>query len=114
MKSLVLGIILLTLWCPVTCLAYTGNDWGKWDDTTKTVYVAGVLDGFKFSVINLDIPTGVDVVHDAQKEIIECTKEMTFRQMNAIVNTYMENNPEEWHRPMSVLVYRAFIPTCLR
>ncbi|HKN86224.1 MAG TPA: Rap1a/Tai family immunity protein [Nitrospiraceae bacterium] len=112
MRSLVLGIIVLMLWYPDTCLPYIGNDWGQWDDTAKTIYVAGVLEGFKFSAVNLDIPKGVDVVYDTQNEIIKCTEDMTYRQMNAIVKKYMEKHPEEWHMPMSVLVYRAFTGTC--
>ena len=68
MRSLVLGMVVLMLSYPGSCFAYKGNDWEQWDDTTKTVYVTGVLDGFKFSAVIVDIPKDVDVVHDGQKE----------------------------------------------
>lgn len=112
MKRIILGVFVLMLSYPANCLAYSGNEWGQWDDITKAVYVAAVLDAFQFSAINLDIPKGVDVIHDMQKEIIECAKDMTPQQMGAIVKKYVEKHPQDSHRPMSVLVYRAFTDTC--
>ena len=93
MINLVLTTVVLVLSSPASSFAYLGNDWEQWDDNTKTVYVGGVLDAFKFNAMNLDIPKDVDVIADMEKSITECTKEMTYKQMKAIVKKYMEKNP---------------------
>jgi hypothetical protein len=50
----------------------------------------------------------------AVTHIVECASrnKMTYEQIIAVVEKYMQKNPEVWHERMSILVFNAVDEAC--
>jgi hypothetical protein len=44
----------------------------------------------------------------------ECLKGKPYGQAAAIVDKYMKDHPEEWHKPMAGIVLVAIVSTCTK
>jgi hypothetical protein len=117
MLSHMRGRIVLSLICGVLFSghagAVTGHEWIQWSAHCRTTYVMGVTDTWQ----------NVETVRRAgnrQEEgssiftpLIDCMRQrMTYIQITAIVNRYLENNPAEWHYDMASLVWTAMNEAC--
>jgi len=117
MLSHMRGRILLSLLCGVLFSgqvgAVTGREWQQWSAHCRTTYVMGVTDTWQ----------NVEIVRRAggrQEEgasiftpLINCMRQrLTYLQITAIVNTYLENNPAQWHYDMASLVWSAMHEVC--
>lgn len=71
----------------------TGNHYLTLPEIAKRAYIAGVLDGFCAAEVNDPNPIFNKVIEG-----------MTLGQLKAIIEKYMQDNPQEWNNPMSVIV----------
>jgi len=81
-----------------------GNNFRNKSNIGKLYYVMGVLDGLLAGQF-LDTNDDVDWLSG-------CLNEMSNEQVRAIVEKYLKNHPEEWHNPMSSLVFNSIIKSC--
>lgn len=92
--------------------AMTGNDWVRLPQTAQQYYVFGVLDAWEnFGEVALRLNQQSSVVTNFTK-LVTCGAGMTYGQINAIVQKYMENNPANWHYSMPSLVWTALDGMC--
>lgn len=86
----------------------TGNDYQQMSPIEKQRYLVGVLDGFMAAPMLAvrDLP----VVRALQR----CDQKMglTDLQLRAIVDKFVEDNPERWGDDMDELVLNAMIGAC--
>lgn len=83
----------------------TGNSFRDLSDTEKHGYAMGFIDGVLISPI----------FNAPGKELQwfeRCIKGMTNKQVVAILNKFLEENPARWHEPMNILAFRAMVETC--
>lgn len=87
---------------PFVCLI-TGNKYIESPSDFQGAYLMGLSDGFDF-VIGMEDPIDIDLFSIN-------TGGMTFNQLKAIVDKSMKDNPRLWHKPMSLIVFDAVVPT---
>ena len=75
----------------------TGNMYQSLDKSQKNHYVMGVVDGLLLSPL-LKAP------ETEAKDLSNCLVGVENRQLLAVVNKHMADNPELWHQPMHILV----------
>jgi Rap1a immunity proteins len=107
-------LITLCLLFAVDAEAISGNDWKQIDPEEQRFYVVGVVDAWQHleQVASRSVipPSGAITVFT---KIVKCVeKGMTYAQMVAIVQKYMENNPPKWHYGMTSLVWSALNEAC--
>ena len=92
--------------------ALTGNEWKRMGEFARQFYVVGVVDAWaSVASIQKEFPvSGAGVLSRLARCAFE--REMTYAQMAAIVEKYMANHPENWHRAMSWLVWEAMNDAC--
>lgn len=82
---------------------YTGNDYLKKDQLVRLGYIAGITDAYwlvaREKAINATL-------------FEKYTKDMTISQIQAIVEKYMKDNPQHWHKTMASAVYVAVTEAC--
>jgi hypothetical protein len=77
----------------------TGNTYLKFDDHAQVGYVMGVSDAFSLIASN---PTNT-------KLFDSLSTGMSPKQVHAVVEKYMKDNPQEWHDAMAAIVYLAVV-----
>jgi Ssp1 endopeptidase immunity protein Rap1a len=113
---------LLTLWgvlLAVEVSAIIGHEWKQWSLEGRTTYVMGVTDTWQ----NVETvrragnrPAADNEPHEASSiftPLINCMRQrMTYIQITATVDKYLENNPSQWHYDMASLVWTAMNEAC--
>ena len=96
-----------------------GNQFLEFEATEKELYLIGVLDGF----VTADFlnPLGEGESYEDSKPRLkivlkfrDCMKSKigSSRQFKAIMDKYMNNNPEEWNQTMNLLVWNVISDLC--
>jgi hypothetical protein len=85
---------------------YTGNSYRALPEEVKKVYVAGVIDGILYSPV-----FGGD--QESIGQFKACMAGMNSSQIGAIVNQYLEANPQDWDNDMNNLIDQAMRKACL-
>jgi len=119
------GVLLSVALCIVllasrsSALAFTGNEWRSMSQPERLMYVAGVMDAWfnvaaVTKVIKQSDPTHhPGIVERILAQITDCTQErMTYQQSHAIVEKYMNQNPESWHQDMASITWAAMSKAC--
>jgi len=83
----------------------TGNRYLDMDQSSRIIYVIGVIDGIKLTP-SFGISKGVE---KTIKSLDNCFNVMSTGQLEAIVWKYLQDNPSKWHEPMNMLIFKAFI-----
>ena len=85
----------------------TGNSFRELSDAGKRGYAMGFLDGALMSPM-FDAPKG------ETRWIETCVVGMTDKQVVAILDKFLTNNPARWHEQMNVLAWLAMKEGCQR
>jgi hypothetical protein len=104
-------LLLAPLW-PSSAAAMTGNDWRALPISARTSYVTGVVDNFT------DVATAIKTLVPAEKRTASEKMLVAFqdcmartarppRQLTAVVDKYLRDNPARRHTRMSGLVFEA-------
>jgi len=82
-----------------------GNDYRSWNATEKNRYAVGVIEGMLLAPL-----------FGAPKEQLswleECAAGMNSRQIIAILDRFLDDNPARWHEYMHTLAYTAMNDAC--
>ena len=108
-------LITVSLLFVADATAITGNQWRQLALAAKQNYVFGVIDAWNhLGEFNKPAYNPTADVADIFLEQVKCASNtgMTYAQIFAIVQKYMETNPDQWHRPMASLVWTAFTEMC--
>jgi hypothetical protein len=103
---------LLTLLLPAPAGAMTGNDWRALPAPAKTAYVSGVVDNLVDvgaavrSLVPAEKRSGSEKLLVSFEDCIAKTPRPP-KQLVAIVDRYIKENPAQWHSRMSGLVFEA-------
>ncbi|RQH04381.1 hypothetical protein [Paraburkholderia dinghuensis] len=82
-----------------------GNTYRGFSSAAKATYVAGVFDGV--------LVTGaMGDVDESLLRLKQCTMHMTLRQLDTIVDAYIDKNPSQWGDSMSKIVMNAMGEAC--
>lgn len=91
----------------------TGNDFQTLPEAARMYYVLGTVDSWgNVSVESLAVKApAVDAIYG---NISRCVigRKMTQGQVLAIVDKYMRDNPDKWHKDMTNLVWYALREAC--
>ncbi len=92
----------------------SGNDYLKLTNIEKSNYLIGVADGLLSSRLYLNIGTSDEALSDIS-ELKKCLMDKieNNKQLRAIVEKYLTNNPERWSEPMGVLFFVSIKDICL-
>ena len=91
-------------------MAITGNEWKRLLETAQQVYVIGVVDTWNnlAQIIEATEKPSRSEVLGFFTDVTRCLrKRITYGQITAIVQKYMENNPSQWHYDMASLTWNA-------
>jgi hypothetical protein len=99
--------------------AITGREWKQWSPEGRTTYVMGVTDAWQ-NVETVRRASNRAAADNAPHEapsiftpLINCMRQrMTYIQITATVDKYLENNPSQWHYDMASLVWTAMNEAC--
>ena len=81
------------------------------NEGAKAAYVTGVIDGF--FALSTNKTGGVSKEYTKSHWLYRCIKKgLLNNQVKAIVDKYLKENPEIWHRPMNNIVFTAMATTC--
>jgi hypothetical protein len=115
--GIVVGVALFTLASNVSAQRvavsdgfYTAQEYRALPDDAKGYYVSGLIDGILLTPIfersrSEDPPPRI-------RALKTCIKEMTNTQLQAIVDKYLAEHPEEWDSGMHILTFRVLLATC--
>jgi hypothetical protein len=99
-------------------LAYTdGTTWGRLSKAGKVAYVLGVLDAW-FHVDDFATSTATEgqtkqsLTEEYFHKAATCMLERKPDQLVGIVQKYFTENPKEWYKPMTVIIYDALADAC--
>jgi hypothetical protein len=85
-----------------------GNDWRDLPESSKKVYIMGAIDGIEIAI---EIASALESPSSLQW-INKCVKGMRSDQVHALVEKYVNANPQDWHQSMNVIVYTALYDSC--
>ena len=91
----------------------TGNDYLAKSNSERASYIMGLTDGVLSSplYLNKEIPSEALGNADSLKTCVT-SKIENLKQLTAIVEKYLDNNPERWAEPMSLLYYNSIKGVC--
>ncbi len=115
MKTFILSIVIITS----TTLCYaessqfalvkggflTGNSFRAATDNEKIGYAMGFIDGVFVA------PIFAAPIKEI-KWVEKCVDGMTNKQVVAILNKFLDDNPARWHEPMNILAWAAIKTVC--
>lgn len=85
---------------------FTGNDYRQQDDSYRSTYLMGVIDGFLFSPM-------FGAPKDGPLRRVElCVAGMQSSQVMALVDGFLLTRPVQWHEDMHSLTYQALLASC--
>jgi len=109
-------LIAVCLLYAAKAMAITGNEWKRLSQTQQQAYVMGVFDAWDMLGTTAALakqqqqPSSVVTSY---AELVKCVRKgMTYSQINAIVQKYMEDNPSGWHYGMADRVFVALAEAC--
>jgi hypothetical protein len=91
---------------PANAAFLDGNEYRQAPESLKMGYLTGIVDAIE-GLSEWGFLTEAEIVN-----MNTCTKDMTPNQVVAIVDKYLENNPEIWHLTMASHVINALIEAC--
>jgi hypothetical protein len=84
---------------------YKAEDFLKMSDQDRELYATGLVDGFLASAF-----------FDAPDEVVawmkSCTRDMSSKQVSAVIVKYIKDHPEWWNRSASGNAYYALVDAC--
>jgi len=95
--------------------AMNGNDWKKLSQGQQQGYIVGVVDTWMNidQLLSYNPKERTGAVATGFTTLAKCvTQGMTYGQMTAIVQKYIENNPSQWHYTMPSIIEAAFFEVC--
>jgi hypothetical protein len=95
-------LVTICLLFAVEARAISGNEWRQLSQTAQVYYVIGVFDGsseFKDTILQTQEQTPVITGFE---KVANCAAGMQVGQVLAIIQRYVETNPAEWHRRVSI------------
>ncbi len=105
-KKLACVITSLLLYATPAVAKVSGNEWQQYDEHTKAAYLAGVIDTWsRISRNAIETPPLTDdwlyyrrTTDDLYGRLANCAilKNMTYEQLSAIANKYLNAHHEEW------------------
>jgi hypothetical protein len=121
-KKLACVITSLLLYASPAVAEVSGNDWRQYDEHTKATYLAGVIDTWsRISRNAIETPPMTDdwlyyrrTTDDLYGRLANCAilKNMTYEQLSAIANKYLNAHSEEWSYAMTSLFWFAMRDVC--
>ena len=84
---------------------YTAEEFIELDEPSRSLYASGLIDGFGGSALS-------GASDAAVRNFSSCIKEMTSKQIAAIIMKYVQEHPEAWHVPLSIQAYSALNQAC--
>jgi hypothetical protein len=84
----------------------TGNEYRQKSETSRYGYLQGLFDGYMFA------PFIAGSNHTTAVRLHDCASQMTPIQLSAIVDKFMNENPERWGEEMNLLAYSAIFLAC--
>jgi hypothetical protein len=116
--------IVLVTFCFITLRpgnanAIDGNKWKTFPELSRSAYIMGVVDTWsnvaeataEVTKIKRSYKTGI--VEDTLIDNVQCVaQKMTYKQIVAIVDKYMADNPSQWHFTMPSLIWTAVAEAC--
>jgi hypothetical protein len=110
-KSFVVVTLLLVSFASKSDGAYiqngflTGNTFRALDDSSKKMYVIGLINGMFLAPMYGGSEEKVN-------SLASCTVGMNGQQLVAIFEKYLNNNPKRWNQSMHVIGYSAMLGAC--
>lgn len=91
---------------------FSGNDYVLKNESAKQNYITGMVDGLLGSNMYLD--EGSNATSKKIKNLDSCvnSKIENNYQMMKVVDKFVEDNPEMWSYPMSILFHEAIEKVC--
>ncbi len=86
---------------------YSGNAYREFDEGQRWLYVSGVIEGMLLAPL-------YGAPRREMSWLESCVAGMSNKQVTAIVDKFMSENPARWHEDMHTLVYSAMIGVCKR
>jgi len=109
---------LIILWLPlltVDAAAINGNEWKQLPRSSRDAYIWGVTDTWKnlADAVTLRKEGSPSPSVALFTNLVRCLQQgMTYGQISAIVEKYMEDNPSKWHHDMASLAWTAVFNAC--
>lgn len=110
--------------------AMSGNDWRQYEENVQRAYLAGIFDSW-LHIVRLaeEVPVLKDPVtkeepitelhhRDRIKQmygnITKCiiSRNVTYEQITAIANKYLNDHPESWNSSMASLLWSSLYNVC--
>lgn len=114
MVKALITFALVTLYPGSAWPMVSGNDWLALDEGVRVIYVAGVIEAWLhlWGVTKIPPPEQPTRTTGILSTFGECTNKMTYKQIYAIVEKWMKENPSQWHNNMVGLVGLALARNC--
>jgi len=98
------------------------NQYRVLPERERTIYVTAVFDGWRFMFEQLwtretrdkDGESARAPLEKHMEKYIECVGNMTREQIRAVVDKYVQANPEDWHTQAVANVFLALGAACKR
>jgi hypothetical protein len=84
---------------------YKGEQFLDVNETEKTTYTEGLIDGFLGSGL-------FGAPNEAVDSLKSCITGMDNKQLTAILTKYIKDHPERWQEPTGLLAFNAFSLAC--
>ena len=89
-----------------------GNEYLSTPDPFQDGYVAGVTDAYLTAAAIEKSPGSIKGTIKGPIKFSECTKTMTVKKIQAIVENYLRDHPEDRHYGMAALVLKSVTESC--
>jgi hypothetical protein len=86
---------------------FKGNDYLNQSKAVQYGYITGVFDGL-FGATIFATPENKNAVD----RVYKYTRQMSLEQIKAIVDKYLKDHPEDWHKPMNYIALVAIGEAC--
>lgn len=77
----------------------------EWQQTQRVTYIMGLVDGIRTSAV-------LDASGPRYTKAISCFENMTGNQVTAIMEKWINNNPEQWHMSLNHVFISMMYKTC--
>jgi hypothetical protein len=99
-------------------LALQGGAWRQWHEDWRMAYVTGFTDGYiqaaRLTILataSRNAPTVPAPVKKAAQTVL-CMKDMSYGQMQTIMDKYVADHPEKWKTGINELFGKAITKAC--
>ena len=83
---------------------FTGNEFRQLDSGRRGLFVSGFVQGM---ILGAGLPK------QNLTRLVKCTENMTYEQMQAIVDKFLLDHPDVWHWHVANVILGAFAMVCL-